>query len=66
MVDQTLPEITAVHEKNKARRYYYRLEQDFKKWLKECPVEFEKAIALGHPKVVAYQFNLKQKRIKDE
>ena len=39
MVDQTLPEINAVHEKNKARRYYYRLEQDFKKWLKQCPVK---------------------------
>ena len=35
MVDQTLPEINAVHEKNKARRYYYRLEQDFKKWLNQ-------------------------------
>ena len=35
MVDQTLPEINAVHEKNKARRYYYRLEKDFEKTLTE-------------------------------
>ena len=66
MVDQTLPEINAVHEKNKARRYYYRLEQDFKKWLKQCPVKYEKAIALGHPKTLAYQFNLKEKGNPDE
>jgi len=66
MVDQTLPEINAVHEINKARRYYYRLERDFDKWLKQCPVKFEKAVALGHPKVIAYQFNLKEKRSIDE